>query len=177
MKKFFAMLMVVCMLAVSACSGNGGGAKVESGKLGDVHTAVKTALGDAYIASMPYDMMYLTEVVGLTEADIKEFVAEGPMMSAHIDTFIGIEAAEGKGEAVEQALQAYLEVLKSDAFMYPMNVAKVETAKILRVDDYVFYICLGGYHENMEATEEECKAFYTEQNELVEKTIHDTLGK
>ena len=175
MKKFIAMLMLVCMLTMVGCGG--GSAKVESGKLGDVHTAVKTALGDAYIAVMPYDMMFLTEVVGLTEADIKEFVAEGPMMSAHVDTFIGIEAVEGKGEAVEEALKAYVEVLKSDAFMYPMNVAKVETAKVVRVDDYVFYICLGGYHENVEATEEECKAFYTQQNELVEKAIHDTLGK
>lgn len=37
-----------------------------------------------------------------------------------------------------------------------MNVAKVQSAKVVRYDDYVFYVMLGGYNdENPDATEEE----------------------
>lgn len=174
MKKLWMVLVLVfCMLAASC--GNQETA-LESGKLPEVHNAVKEAYGENYIPSMELDENYLSSVMGIPAEDIKDFVAEGPMMSTHIDMFVGIEAADGKAEEVEQAMQAYLDMQIENAMMYPMNVPKLKATRILRVDQYVFYVCLGAYDEaGLEETAAE--KYYGEQVEIGLTAIHDTLGK
>lgn len=172
-KLWMAIVLVICMLAASCSSGE---TTVESGKLPAVLEAVKTAYGENYIPSMALDETYLSEVVGIPAEDIKNFVAEGPMMSTHIDTFIGIEAEDGKAEEVEQAMQTYLDNQVQNALMYPMNVPKLKATQILRVDQYVFYVCLGAYDEEG-LDETAAEQYYTEQVEIGLKAIHDTLGK
>lgn len=174
MKRIGIILLCVCLLMVSAC---GGEKKVESGKLQSVYDAVKSAYGENYLPNMMQEKIYLTEVMGIKEEDIKEFIAELPMISMHVDMFVGVEAASGKGEDVEKAMQQYLEMQLENALMYPMNVPKMKTARVVRVDDYVFFICLGAYIDDMDADDTTVEKYYQEQVDIAEKAIHDTLGK
>lgn len=174
-KAIWTVLLCVCALVMASC-GDSGNKKAESGKLSAVHEAVKSAYGENYLPSMDLGEAYLKEVAGIEMADVKEFVAEGPMISAHIDMFIGIEAAEGRADAVEGKLKEYLDAQIENMMTYPMNVPKLRASQIVRVDDYVFYVCLGAYDEESE-DEAQAQKFYEDQVQIGVQAIHDTLGK
>lgn len=172
-KKLTAVILA-SMLAVTAMTGcanndneNGGSSssgmssaasevkKLESGLISKVHEAVKTEFGDKYIPSMEIPKESLEEIYGIDPAWVKESIAEGPMISAHVDVFIAIEAAEGKAEDVEKALNAYKEKLVNDTMQYPMNVPKIKSAMVKRVDDYVVFAILGDADRITDAPDEE----------------------
>jgi len=64
-------------------------------------------------------------------------------MSAHVDTFIGIKAKEGKADAVEADLNAYRDNVVENSMQYPMNEEKVKASEVVRKGDYVFFVMLG----------------------------------
>lgn len=147
MKKVIAaMLALVMVLALAAgCTQQGGGVKDVDIK--QVHEKVKEAYGENYLPSAELDKDTLVATTGVKAEDIEEFVAEAPMMSAQVDTFIAIKAVKDKGADVETALNAYRDRLVSDTMMYPMNQPKVEASQVVRHGDYVFFVLLGAYED------------------------------
>lgn len=111
--------------------------------LDKAHEAVKSAYGENYIPSMPYDAAALKEVFGLDPASYESFIAEGPMISVQVDTFIGVKAKSGETEAVVDALKSYREKQLTEAMQYPMNMVRFESAEITVHGDYVFFVMLG----------------------------------
>lgn len=111
------------------------------------YEAVKKAMGENYIPSAPIDATQLSEVYGVSEELIENVIAEGPMISVNVDTFIAVKAKEGKGEDVEKALNAYRDVLVADTMQYPMNLAKIQASKVIRDGDYVYFTLVGGIYE------------------------------
>lgn len=139
----------------------------------ELHTAVKEAYGENYIPSvMAYDEETMESVFGISDDLYEEFVAEAPMISVHVDTFVAIKAAEGKAEEVEQLLTAYRENLVNNSMQYPMNLNKVEGSRVYRNGDYVFYIMLG----SLDGTEEDVAAAES-QNQIAVDVIEGLLGK
>ena len=134
--------------------------------LADVVQAVKDAYGENYLPSTPLDEQMLTDIYGLDMENVEEVIGEAPMISAHVDTFIAVKAKEGKGEAVEKELQEYLDYVVENSVNYPMNVAKVQAAKVVRHGDYVFYVMLGGYDDRTDVSEEESVKFAQEQVQI-----------
>ena len=112
-------------------------------KLTELHTALKEAYGENYLPSMPLDETMMAEVVGIDMANVESFIAEMPMMSAHVDTFIGIKAKEGKADDVEAELKAYHNNILENSMQYPMNEEKVKASQVIRKGDYVFMMMLG----------------------------------
>lgn len=153
--------------------------KAESGKIKEIHEAVKAAYGETYLPNMPVDETMLSEKFGVSKDLVKEYVAEIPMISVNIDTFVGIEAAEGKAEEVEAALNKYREAMLADTMQYPMNVPKIQASKVLKVDDYVFFILLGDIPLEILDTEDEAKIKDAADKEVQKAVdaINKTLGK
>lgn len=120
-------------------------AKVE---LSAIHAAVKEVYGEDYIPSAQYDETYLNDVLGVGADLYESFIAEGPMISVHVDTFVAIEAKEGKGEEVEAALTSYRNYLVEESMQYPMNLPKIQASQIVRHGDYVFFVLLGAVSED-----------------------------
>ena len=148
------------------------------GRLSDIVQAVKDAYGENYLPSMEITEDMMSDIYGVNMDNVDEFIAEAPAISAHVDTFIAVKAKEGKGEEVEKELQAYLDYVVDNSINYPMNVAKVQSAKVVRYDDYVFYVMLGGYNdENPDATEEENVKFAQDQIQLGLDTIASFFEK
>lgn len=112
-------------------------------KLTQLHTALKEAYGENYLPSMPLDETMMAEVIGINMENVESFIAEMPMMSAHVDTFIGIKAKEGKADQVEEELKAYHNNIVENSMQYPMNEEKVKASQVIRKGDYVFMMMLG----------------------------------
>ena len=157
-------LVLMALLFLSACSGGASKAPIlDEAFLGQAHEAVKQAYGEAYLPSMPLDEAMLNDIFGLPMGEVEAFVAEGPMMSTHVDTFIGLRAKSGKGESVAEAMRQYRDNLVKNSMQYPMNMPKVNASTVHVMGDHIFFLMLGAYNENMDATEEEALAFAQEQ--------------
>ena len=145
---FLTAVMVLTAAAMTGCGGNDDKDKTESDaqanvSLSDITEAVKKAYGEDYIPDMEYDDIFIKETLGLDEDDYEQIVAEGPLVSFHIDNYIAVKAKSGKGDLVEQKLNAYRDYLINDTMMYPVNAVKIQASKVVRHGDYVFFICLG----------------------------------
>lgn len=127
----------------------------------DVHNIIKNTYGEHYYPNVEVPKEALTDLYGLNVDDIEEYIAEQPMISANIDTFIAIKAKEGKGESVAAALSSYKENLVN-GMMYPSNMPKAQAAQVVRHGDYVFLVMLGAAGE-LEADEETQNKFAKEQ--------------
>lgn len=129
--------------------------------ISDVHNIIKNTYGENYYPNVEVPKEALTDLYGLNVDDIEEYIAEQPMISANIDTFIAIKAKEGKGESVAAALSSYKENLVN-GMMYPSNMPKAQAAQVVRHGDYVFLVMLGAAGE-LEADEETQNKFANEQ--------------
>ena len=125
-------------------SGAGQGDQAAKEKLDEIQAALREAYGENYIPSMEFDALMLKEVYGIDESWYDAFLAEGPMISAHVETFIGVHAKEGKAGDVSKALEAYRKGQLEGAVQYPMNLPKIEASQVISHGDYVFFVMLGG---------------------------------
>lgn len=168
--------LLVTAVIFTACSGaKTNQVKLDALFLEKAHEAVKEAFGADYIASMAYEKEMLQTIFGINLEDVDTFIAEGPMMSVHVDTFVGIRAKDGKGEAVTAALEDYRKKLVEDSMQYPMNMAKVNAATVYSIDDHVFFIMLGKMNEAGEQTEEEALAYEKAQVQIAIDAIEALL--
>ena len=119
------------------------GELVSNATLDAIHNAAKEQLGENYIPSMPYDALTLSELFGVNPQWYDAAIAEGPMMSVHVDKFIAIHATEGNVENVANALNAYRDSQVADTMQYPVNVSKIQGSVVETVGDYVFFVMLG----------------------------------
>lgn len=191
-KKIVVALSLVAVLGLTGCgkannSSNTNNAgqnnQVESSEpvdyaaqLEEIHTAVKEAYGENYIPSMQFDSETLEAVYGITPDMYDEAVAEGPMMSAHVDTFIAIHPTEGNKQAVVDALNAYRDTQINDAFQYPNNLLKLQASEVREMGDYVFYFMLGTTDEMYENEEDQIAA-YQNLNQIAVDAINGVLNK
>lgn len=143
--------------------------------MAEIESAVAEAYGENYIPSMTYSQEELESVFGINPQLCDEFLAKGPMISAHVDTFVGVKAKEGQAEEVEKALEAYREKLLSDTFQYPMNIPKIQASQVKGYGDYVFFLMLGLVDDPEIDTEEEQLQAFQEQNQIAVKAIEEVL--
>lgn len=151
-------------------------AKAESGKLSAVHEAVVGIFGENYIPS-EMDAAYLEQMIGVKPDLCKEFFVDAPMMNVQVDTFVGIEAVEGKADEVEAALKAYQAKFLADKKEFPYlpdHLPKAEAAQVVRIDDYVFFVMVA---DTAEADETTFEATIKEQIQKSVDTIKETLKK
>ena len=97
MKKAKRIIAFLCVMMLAIGMIGCGGSKEEAKEidLAKVHQEIKDAYGENYLANMDYDSQILETVFGINPDWVAESIAQGPMMSAHVDTFIAIKATEG----------------------------------------------------------------------------------
>lgn len=176
MKKILLMLIGVTLLstALIGCgdkSGNGDSNKPEV-SLENIFADVKETLGEDYYPDRDIDADELEAVYGVEMDDVEEFIAQSPMISVNIDTFIAIKAKDGESDDVKEDLDGYQEYLLDNSLMYPMNLAKVEASEVVQHGDYVFFIMLGAYDDRDDATDEERLTFAKAEVSKVKESIN-----
>lgn len=145
-------------------------------ELTEVQMAVQELLGDNYVANMPYDATFLNDIYGVQESWYDAFVAVGPMMSAHVDTFIAIRPTEGNLDNVKGALESYQDMLKADTFQYPSNLPKIQASRLEVVGDYVFFFMLGFIDDTQYDSEEAMVEAYNAINDDIMAKINEVIG-
>lgn len=177
------LVLALLMLMLAACGGNAdetAGADNAGYKndvaVSEIRDAVAAVYGENYLATMPLDAEMLEMSYGITADMYEEFVAEVPMMSAHVDTLVVVKAKDDKVDAVKAVLEAYRKDQVENGFHYPMNVPKVQASEIVVYGDYVVYIMLGVV-EDVEADEATLLKGFQEQNQLGKAAIEEILSK
>lgn len=173
MKKIIGLILAISMFSVFLVGCSGG--KDTGGKVVDlkeIHKAVKNQLGEEYTPNRELEAEELEGIVGVPVADMETYIAEAPMISVGVDTFIAIKSKEGKADEIEAGLEKHRKFLIEDSMQYPMNIAKVNASKVIRHGDYVFFVMLGAYDDRDDATEEERLEFAKEETKKVEETIN-----
>lgn len=166
--------IVVLILTLAGCKAAGSNNTLGNEFLEKAYTNVKSAYGEDYIPSMTIEELYLQEVYGLDLSKIDKVIAEGPMMSVHVDTFIGVKAVEGEVDTVEKTLLDYREKLISESMQYPMNLSKVNASKVYKIKDHVFFIMLGASNPLENQSEEEALQFAKSQVQIAIDAIEET---
>jgi hypothetical protein len=148
--KYRILSFFMIALILTGCTYNN-----DSNKLEKIHSAIKETYGKNYIPSRSLDENFLSDVVGVKKEYIENYIAEGPMTSSCVDTFIGIKAKKGKAGEVENALKTYRNSLIKNTNLYPMNTAKLQASQVLVHKDYIFFIVLGEFEEQTEQTDKD----------------------
>ena len=145
--------------------------------LDDVLNKIKEAYGEGYIPNTPMDDQMLNDVIGLSPELCESYVAEMPMISTFVETFIGVKAKEGKCDDVEKALTEYRERLVGDTMQYPMNVSKIQASQVVRHGDYVFFVMLGGPDDAAMEQGDEAALKSAEENNKIAIDVIDGFFK
>lgn len=144
--------------------------------LENIREAVVAELGDAYWPQMAFDSQMLEMMYGVTPDMYDAFLAEGPMMSAHVDALIVVQAKEDQVDAVKETLEAYRQSQVDNLMAYPSHVGKIQASKVEVIDNYVCYVILGGdVMELMDKGDDEvikhCEAENNKAIEAIKKAI------
>ena len=135
---------------------------------------VKVHQDEAYLET------YLKDILKIDAAWVDDIIIEVPMISANADTLILVDPSEGNAENVLNALQAYKTYLAEEALQYPMNEARVKTAAVAQVGDYVCFSVLGGAVDNPEemdiTSDEELEGYYESMNMNAIYALQSYLG-
>lgn len=152
---------------------NGKEEQKEDVSLTEIVAAVKKAYGDGYLPNMTIDEDVLAEQYGIKKNMYEEVIAEGPMLSFQIDTFIAVKAKDGKAEAVKAAMEKYKQYLLDESMQYPMNAAKIPATQVYNFGNYVFFSML----VSPQGEEPESEEAYLEAAKKQNQIAYDTIAK
>lgn len=135
----------------------------------NVFDSVKKELGEDYYPAMPVPAELLEATYGLTPDMYESAYGEIPMINVNIDVFVGVKAAEGMVEQVQDALGNYVEMMKADTMQYPSNLAKIPAMTVVTRGDYVFLV--GTFGDTVDVEPEGDDAILKVAQVNVDKTI------
>lgn len=104
---------------------------------------VKEELGEHYWPEIPLSEKELEEKTGITKDMYVEFLAEGQIAEADIDTMIIIHAKEDYVGIVEQALEDYRSRLIQENQEHPQNLGKAKASRMETIENYICFVQLG----------------------------------
>ena len=122
---------------------------------------------------MTIDQDVLAEQYGIKKNMYEEVIAEGPMLSFQIDTFIAVKAKDGKAEEVKAAMEKYKQYLLDESMQYPMNASKIPATQVYRFGNYVFFSML----VSPQGEEPESEEAYLEAAKKQNQIAYDTIAK
>ena len=155
-------------------------AKKKQPTIKKLHSAIKDAYGENYVANMSLTNEEINQRYGLSSSWYTAAVSDIPMMSAHIDTLVIVKAKNAKTKKkIKKKLLEYQNVQINDTLQYPMNLLKAQASRIYTKGDYVFFFMLGFIDSALEETETEENqiAAYKEQNQIAVDTVKELFAK
>lgn len=129
----------------------------------DLLAAVRGAYGADYLPNTPIPKELLETEFGLDLRLVSDYAGEMPMIGAHPDRVLILKAAPGNADALEAQLTSVRENLIADSMQYPMNLAKVQSAAVVRKGDYLAFLLVGAVNEDRDASEADALQFAREE--------------
>jgi len=156
-----AVSFIMCLCILSGCGSN----VKKDVPLDNIVNNIKSAYGDDYLPNNEMTEEMFKSEFDLDMSQVLEYKAEIPLIGTHPDRLVIVKATSGKGADVEEKLNAVKDNKIKDTMQYPMNQAKINSAKVVRNGDYVAFIMLGAINDNVDATDQQAKQFADEQTQ------------
>lgn len=109
-----------------------------------IFSTLKKVYKDNYRPNYSIDAATLEEVYGISPKWYKSFRAEQDMISVNVDRIIVVKAKKKYKKQVLNALTGYRQSVIDESFTYPINIGKINAAKVVQYGNYFFYFILGG---------------------------------
>ena len=158
--------------------GNAEGQPTETGyeaNLQSVKAALRETLKTSYLPDVEINAEELAGTYGITEDMYDAYLAERAGDGA-VDTIILVLAKEDQVDAVEEAMNAYRDLMVNDTTQTPENRNKIQASRIERIGNYVCYVQLGATAATgAEAIDDEIIMQCQEQNELAIAVIEQNI--
>ena len=139
-----------------------------SPEMTQVREAVVEELGEDYWPNSPITSDYLESSYGITSDLYEDYMGEMPAISVNVDTLLIIKAKSDKVEEVEDLLYDYYDRQVNAAVQYPMNLEKVQAARVQRIGNYVCYVQLGGPAVDEGDTEDKIQKCQAQNDHVIE---------
>lgn len=145
-------------------------------EMNTVKTAITEELGEDYFPNMQMDPALMEDLLGITYDMYEDYLAEMPMISTNVDTLIIVKAAADQADTVEELLNAYRDKNVENTMQYPQNVGKIQASQVVRIDNYVIFVQLGGdIMDIIDGGDEAVIAHCQAQNEKVIEIIKEKI--
>ncbi len=135
--------------------------------------AIKTVYGESYLPNVTIEQELLETQFGLSTDTYVEAAGEVPMISTNPDTVLVVKAVTGKEGDVKAALEAYRSKLINDSANYPMNLEKINAAKVESEGEYVAFLLVGANDDRANATADARTSFAEYQVNKAVTAFHD----
>ncbi len=135
--------------------------------------AIKNVYGESYLPNTPIEQELLETQYGLSSDTYVEAAGEVPMISTNPDTVLVVKAVTGKEGDVKAALEAYRSKLINDSANYPMNLEKINAAKVESEGEYVAFLLVGANDDRANATADARTSFAEYQVNKAVTAFHD----
>ncbi|MEG0692514.1 MAG: DUF4358 domain-containing protein [Oscillospiraceae bacterium] len=154
--------------------------KAQSGQLTAIYEdMLKEVFGEEQQRFMlNEDAVQIKELTGMDVSSdaVKEYIYAMPMMNVQFQIFVGVEAAEGKVADVEAMLNSYKDkvLAEKEAFPYvDFGLEKARGAKVITVDNYVFYVCIANpeFNPDVELKQADIDAQIEETIKVIKESI------
>ena len=142
---------------------------IEDETLNTIFTEVKETLGTDYFPNMPVYAADLEMLFGINPEHVEYAYGELPMVSAHVDSLVGVKPMADKKAEVADALNTYVENMKSDVMQYPNNLAAIPAMQVIETDEYIYLVATFG--DTSSVSEQGDEAIYEYASSNVQKTI------
>ncbi|MEG0441723.1 MAG: DUF4358 domain-containing protein, partial [Oscillospiraceae bacterium] len=107
-------------------------------KVADLWTKISDGLADALPAGMEPGGDTLSDLYGISTADLDEYYFRMPMMSAHVTEFFIAKVKSGKMDTIKAACAKRQGDL-AGGFLYPDNITLVESYQLVTNGDYILF--------------------------------------
>ena len=143
-----------------------------------IEAAIAAAIGEGYLATeaVPADELYACALGAFDMEKVKSYVAKTAAVTAlNLDTVVIAECEAGYADEGVDLLNESLAQSVSYIRMYPFGVAKVEGARIYKVENTVMLI-LAGASADSEATAEDEAKLAAEEYEKIDAALEALFG-
>lgn len=126
--------------------------------------AIEAAYGDDYPINSEIPTEVMEAEFGLSSDLYVDAKGEMAMISVQNDRVVVAQAAPGKADDLEAALQAARQRKVDDTLQYPANIPKTNAAKVVRHGDFVAFLLVGVTDDSIDdITSEETRQYYEDQ--------------
>lgn len=142
MRKWLFMLGLV--LCLCACHSTG---SLEAGNLNlemvkeQMDEYIEDGVWQMSVLQDPMDAKQVESVYGITSDMVEESLARSSLVSIACDEVAIFHAINGQEDAIEEALQNYLNNRIQEYSLLPEQIAILNKAQILKIGSYVIFVC------------------------------------
>ncbi len=144
----------------------------------EIEAAIAKALGDGYLATVevPEEEILMTALGRLDMEKVESYIAkQSAVTSVNLDTVVIVKCKDGYADEAVQAFNDAFDQTISYIRQYPFGVAKVEGARLYKINDTVIYVIAGASAGEGTSAEEEAKLAVSEY-EKIDAAIKEVCG-